>query len=215
MEEWQAKVEKVELHDRWRRMSGLSSLSPRSLAVVRELWHWREDEARQRNCRPRRILRDDLVVELAKHQTDDLGRIRAIRGLNRRDKERHLESVSGCIRRALALPEEQCPRQSARALNRSQFAMLGQLLATALASVCRAKGVAPSLVGTVEDMRELIAYTLCSEGSEDREAPALARGWRSEVVGSTIADLLAGKLAIRVADPFSEQPLVLQSTGKG
>ena len=210
MDGWQTKVETDELHDRWRRMPSLFSLSPRSLAVVRELWHWRDGEAERRNCRPRRILRDDLIVELAKQKTDDLGRIRAIRGLNYRDKERYLDSVSSCIRQALALPDEQCPRPSARATNRSQFAVLGQMLATALSSVCRAKDIAPSLVGTVEDMRELIAYTLLDEDVDSQPIPALAQGWRSEVIGSTIADLLAGKLAIRVANPLSEHPLAFE-----
>jgi ribonuclease D len=210
MEGWQTKVETDELHDRWRRLSGLASLSPRSLAVVRELWHWRDAEARRKNCRPRRILRDDLMVELAKQQTDDIHRIRAIRGLNHRGKQRYLESISESIRRALDLPDDQCPRPSARATNRSQHAVLGQMLATALSSLCRAKGIAPSLVGTVDDMRELIAYTLSDDPNKQQQVPSLAQGWRAEVVGSAIADLLAGKLAICVTDPLSEHPLAFE-----
>jgi ribonuclease D len=206
-------VEAVELHDRWRRLPGLASLSPRSLAIVRELWHWRDGEAERKNCRPRRVLRDDLIVELAKLQTDDPGRIRAIRGLNYRDKERYLNSLSGCISRAKTLPDERCPSPSARATNRSQYAVLGQMLATVLSNVCRAKSIAPGLVGTVEDMRELIAYTLSDV--DDQQAPALARGWRSDIVGSIIADLLAGKLAIRVADPRSEHPLEFEPRQDG
>ena len=35
-------------------MSGISSLSVRSKAIVRELWKWREEEARRRDLPPRR-----------------------------------------------------------------------------------------------------------------------------------------------------------------
>jgi ribonuclease D len=87
---------------------------------------------------------------------------------------------------------------------------LGQLLATVLSNVCRSKNIAPSLVGTVEDVRELIAYTLAGNKQAEQGLPALARGWRSEVVGTIIRDVLAGRLMIRVANPQDEQPLVFE-----
>jgi ribonuclease D len=214
LEDWQTNVEAAEFHERWRRTSGLSNLGPRALAIIRELWHWRDAEAQRRNCPPRRILRDDLMAELAKGGTDDVQRIRAIRGLNRRDKERHLAALSAAIRRALELPDEACPQPLSRTANRLQFNLLGQFLATALASVCRAQQVAPSLVGSVEDVRDLIAHHLANHASTAPPPPALARGWRAEVVGRAIEDLIEGKMAIRVGDPASEQPLILEPRGE-
>lgn len=210
LDDWQTRVEKAEFHERWRRTSGVANLGPRALAIVRELWHWRDAEAQRRNCPARRILRDDLIAELAKGATDDVQRIRAIRGLNRRDKERHLVSLAAAIRRGLDLPDEQCPQPLSRTVNRLQFNLLGQFLATALASVCRAQQVSPSLVGSVEDVRDLIAHHLPNQASGSQPPPALAQGWRAEVVGRAIEDLIAGKLAIRVGDPASEQPLVIE-----
>jgi ribonuclease D len=134
--------------------------------------------------------------------------------LNRRDKERHLASLAAAIRRALELPDEQCPQPLSRTVNRLQFNLLGQFLATALASVCRAQQVAPSLVGSVDDVRDLIAHHLPSQASADLPPPALAQGWRAEVVGKAIEDLIAGKLAIRVGDPASEQPLLIEPRGE-
>ncbi len=210
LDDWQTSVEAAEFDERWRRTSGSSNFGPRALAIIRELWHWRDAEAQRRNCPARRILRDDLITELAKGATDDMQRIRAIRGLNRRDKERHLPALSAAIRRALDLPEEACPQPLSRNANRLQFNLLGQFLATALASVCRAQQVAPSLVGSVEDVRDLIAHHLAGDKSPAPPPPALARGWRAEVVGRAIEDLIAGKMAIRVGDPASEQPLILE-----
>ena len=71
--------------ERWRRVSGNSGLDPRSLAIVHELWKWREGEAKHRDQPARRVLRDDLIIELAKRQTADVKRIRAVRGLERGD----------------------------------------------------------------------------------------------------------------------------------
>ena len=151
-----------------------------------------------------------MIAELAKGETDDIHRIQAIRGLNRRGQERQLAALAAAIRRGLELPDEACPPPLSRTVNRLQFNLLGQFLATALASVCRGQQVAPSLVGTVEDVRDLIAYHLASPGSVSQPPPALARGWRSEVVGRVIEDLIEGRITIRVGDPASEQPLILE-----
>jgi ribonuclease D len=106
------------------------------------------------------------------------------------------------------VPEEACPPPLSRTVNRLQFSLLGQFLATALASVCRAQQVAPSLVGTVEDVRDLVAYHLAAPGSVP--PPALALGWRADVVGRVIEDLIEGKVTARVGDPASDQPLIFE-----
>lgn len=88
--------------------------------------------------------------------------------------------------------------------------MLGQFLSSALSSICRAAEVAPSLVGTPNDVRDLIAYQLGEYDGPEGEKPALAVGWRAEVVGQLLDDLLDGKVSIRIRDPRSEQPLAFE-----
>lgn len=48
------------------RMRGSDRLSPRSLAVLRELWHWRESEAVAANTPPFFVLSHDTMIELAR-----------------------------------------------------------------------------------------------------------------------------------------------------
>ncbi len=203
---WQEQVEEAENGERWRRVSGISGLSAKSLAIVRELWHWREEEARRRNSPVKRVLRDDLIVELAKRGTADPKRISAVRGLERGDLQRQMPKLTACIERALALPESEYPRHQ-RGASLSQLTLIGQFLSTALSSICRSAQVAPSLVGTAQDIRELIAYRLGLNDYRSDDPPALAQGWREEVVGHVIEDLLRGKLAIRITDPVSDHPL--------
>jgi ribonuclease D len=76
--------------------------------------------------------------------------------------------------------------------------------------MCRSAQVAPSLVGTAQDVRDLIAFRLNLGGFENGEVPALAQGWRAEVVGQVIDHLLAGDLSIRIDDPLAEEPLVFE-----
>ena len=198
--------------ERWRRVSGNSGLDQRSLAIVHELWKWREEEARRRNQPARRVLRDDLIVELAKRQTADLKRIRAVRGMERGDLARRLEGIAQCIATALALPVEQCPPRLPREQT-PQLSVLGQFLFAALGSVCRDASLAPNLVGGPNDIRDWIGWRLA--GKPARHVPKLARGWRAEFVGRLFDDLLSGKTAIRVGDPAAEHPLILESRERG
>jgi ribonuclease D len=46
-----------------------------------------------------------------------------------------------------------------------------------------------------------------ADAHDAQQPPLLGRGWRAEVVGRLIDDLLAGKLAVRVQDPRSDEPL--------
>jgi ribonuclease D len=214
MEAWQAEVGASRGGDRWWRVSGTSGLSRRSLAIVRELWSWREREAEKRDWPTRRVLRDDLIIELAKRKSGDLKQIRALRGMERRDLERVLPQLAAAVTRALDLADDECPVPQGRPVP-AQLNVLGQFLSTALISICRAAELAPSIVGTASDVRELVAYRLGLADDNGRgEPPPLGRGWRAEIVGRMIDDLLAGRLAIRIGDPLADEPLLFEPVAK-
>lgn len=203
--DWQQNVAVSLGPERWRRVAGSSTLSYRSLAIVRELWKWRDEEARRRNRPSRQVLRDDLIVELAKRRSADPKQIAAVRGFERGDLKRVIPALCKAIESALALDDAECPTSIRRESN-SQLSMVGQFLSSALSSICREQEVAASLVGTVDDVRELIARHLDRNANGDGP-PVLMQGWRAQVVGRALDDLLAGRLAIRIQDPASEQPL--------
>ncbi len=207
---WQQELEHAETTESWRRVSGTASLGARSLAVARELWRWREAEAERQDIPARRLLRDDLIVELARRQTADLKRIRAVRGLEYRHLQRFLPTISERIEAALKLPDDMLPPRTTKPA-RPPLSLVGQFLNTALGSICRDAQVAPGLVGSAEDVRDLVAFRLELEA---HEPPALARGWRAEVVGRKIEDLLFGRLAVRLQNPLSDQPLEFVTPGK-
>jgi ribonuclease D len=206
MTTWQDELEASLSRERWRRTSGISGLSSRCLAIVRELWQWREDEAARRNQPTRRVLRDDLLIELAKRKSADPRQMRAIRGMERGDLIRAMPKMAEAIGRALDLPDEDCPRWPPKNAS-DQFTVLGQFVSSALGSICRAANLAPSIVGTASDVRDLIAYRLLPHPNGEEAAPSLARGWRAEVVGHMIDDLLSGKRAIRIGKPTADDPL--------
>jgi ribonuclease D len=206
IEVWQQEVDQARSRQRWQKVSGIGNLPPRALAIVRELWLWRQSEAQQRNLPARRVLRDDLIVELAKRKSDDPEKIRAIRGMHRGAKGKMVGQLAECIRRGLTADLDN-QKRIARHHMPPQLNLLGQFLSPALGSICRRANMATSLVGTASDVRELIAFRLGFGGAEHREVPALAQGWRAKLVGNLIDELLNGKKAIRIENPRSPHPI--------
>ena len=86
--------------------------------------------------------------------------------------------------------------------------ILAQLLNMALANRCAQVEVALGLVGTTADLRHLARWQVYGDKSGD--TPRLMQGWRAEVCGELLADVLAGKITLRIGDPRSDHPLVFE-----
>lgn len=190
---------------RWRRVSGIGNLPTRSLAIVRELWQWRQQEAERRDLPPRRVLRDDLLVELAKRKMDSPDKIRAVRGMMYGQLKNSLNDIAACVKCGLTAPLDDI-RGQGRTMAPAQVSLLGQFLTPAITSICHKANVAASLAGTASDVRDLIAFRLGYE-LESEDPPILASGWRAELIGHLIEDLIAGRKSIRIGDPESDHPL--------
>ncbi|MDR0705303.1 MAG: HRDC domain-containing protein [Planctomycetaceae bacterium] len=190
---------------RWRSLPKISSLKPRELAIARELWFWRENIARKRNLPASRVLRDDLVVEIARRGTSDEKRIAAVRGMQRSDAPKILPEISETVNRALAIPQEECPLHSNH-FSFPQYSVMAQFLSAALCSICQQHHISPQLVGGPVDIRELIAAELGTLPPEIN--PRLLDGWRAKLVGSLLDDLIKGRISIQIKRNTPENPLV-------
>ena len=203
---WQDEIVEASTRKDWRRVSGIGKLGPQSLAIIRELWHWRYEEAQRRNRPPRRLLRDDLMVEIAKRKVDSPDRLMGIRGLERSGVKKNAQELAECVRRGLENPVKRGDGRARKQIP-SQLSLLGQFLAPALASVCQHAEIAASLAGTASDVRELVAHKLGFVPSDEENLPALAQGWREELVGKLIEELLDGKKSIRITNANHADPL--------
>ncbi|MFN0052375.1 MAG: ribonuclease D [Planctomycetales bacterium] len=200
-------IEQEPFRENWRKLPGILSLSSRELAIARELHAWREAEAAARDRPARKILRDDLIIELAHRQPDSTDDLLATRDMNRSDYRRNAGTMLEAVRRAAALPSGQLPPVRRNEKDQDEH-ILAQLLSIALANRCAQLEVAQGLVGTQNDLKHLVRWTVF--GDRQGDPPRLLQGWRAEVCGELLTDVLAGKISLRVAEPQSEHPLVFE-----
>ena len=207
VENWLDDLQVAETQPQWHRISGAMRLNRRSLAVLRELWILRDRVAAHKDRSPKRIIPDDLLVELAKRGSPKPSSFKSIRGFENRVARGLTDDISEAIETANALPDSKLPARLERGKS-VNLGLVGQFLSTILGVVCRNHKISPSLVGTVQDVRQLAAWRM-GQISKD-PIPKLARGWRSEIVGEAIEKALDGKLALRVENPKSEHPLAIE-----
>ena len=204
---WMEELVKMETEPQWQRVSGITSLNPRELAIVRELWICRDQEAARRNRAPKRVIPDDLIVELSKRGSSSVSSFKAIRGFENRVSRGISTDISEAIEKGNGLAKSELPRKLPRGKSMN-LGLLGQFLSTALTVVCREQQISPAIVGTASDVRKMAAWRLGLMKMD--EPPSLVQGWRAEIVGQLIDQVLNGSIAIRVGDPKSDTPLVIE-----
>jgi ribonuclease D len=177
------------------RLPRLSRLGPVQRAVARELVDWRESTARAVDRPAGFVAPDQTLVELARRMPRDLQELEGIRGLppqtlHRRGR-RVLEAIArGREREPPPAPPEPPPRHARDA----------PLVALAQALVRHRSlesGIAFDLIATQSELASLVAALRGGEGADHLR---VTRGWRAELVGDELRELLAGRRSLSV-DP--------------
>lgn len=96
--------------DAYLKLKGAKALRGRPLAVLRELYRWRDRTARRVDRAPFRIMNTEPLLALAKSPPTDLEGLSAFHGVGRETVSRSGRDILKAIDRALALPEEEIPR---------------------------------------------------------------------------------------------------------
>jgi ribonuclease D len=186
--------------EKWRKVKGIGGLDRRGLAVARELFEWRDAFAERVNRPPRQLLRDDILADVARRgptKTEDLS---AYRGVPRGEIERILDAV----RRAKALPLDQCPQPETRDNDPPNIVMLGSLLGVVLADWCARNKLAANLVASGSDLKAVVRSRVYGEPTP---TVPLTRGWRAASILPDLQGVLDGTIAIRIANPSAVAPL--------
>ena len=162
---------------------------PRDLAVLMELCAWREAEAQTRDVPRARVLKDDVLVEIAlaapRTAAELMGLRAAPRGLER---SRAGDEILAAVERGLARDPKTLPKLERD--RRGGGAATVELLKVLLRQASEESGVAAKMIATTDDL-EAIAR------SDRAQVPALT-GWRRKLFGARALELKHGRLALTV-----------------
>ena len=183
----------------WRRLK-MRTRDARFVAIVQALAAWREREAQRRDLPRARILRDDLLMEVAANRPQSVDDLRALDRVNL-DRE-SVAGVVAAVRSAVALPKNALPAVPEPVVLPRGVGPTVDLLRVLLKYRSEESGVAQRLLANTAEL-EAIAV------DDEAEVPAL-HGWRREIFGEDALALKAGRIALAVRD---RKPIVIRLDG--
>jgi ribonuclease D len=179
----------------YERLPRLGRLSESARGIAFTLAEWREDEARAADRAPGSVLPDQALVELARRTPRDKHGLEQIRGLPPQTLHRRADALLSAIERGRGTtpplsPSEPLSREPADA----PLVSLAQAL---VRHRSMETGVAVELIAT---QSELAALVNSLRRGENGDQVRVANGWRRELVGDELKELIEGRVALSV-DP--------------
>jgi ribonuclease D len=171
----------------WLKVRGSNRLKGAGLAVLQALAEWREALARDQN-RPRGwLLRDDELVEIARHLPVTPTALGAIRGLH----ERFIDKYGTRLLELVAEARRHAPKPPSSTEFPARLSPLQEALVDAMMAVVRVSGAENALNPAVLASRKQLEQL--ANGASDSE---VLHGWRGQLVGKRLQALLGGELGL-------------------
>jgi ribonuclease D len=163
---------------------------PKELAVLIEVAAWREREAQTRDVPRGRVIKDEVIGDIAVQAPTTIERLGHLRSLPKGfERSRWGDQIIEAVKRGLDRDQKTLPR-----LERFRPAPNGaatvELLKVLLRMTAERHGVAAKVIATVDDLDRIAA-------DDEADIPAL-KGWRRELFGEKALALKHGRLALAV-----------------
>jgi ribonuclease D len=163
----------------WRRLPKVNQLSPRQRAVARAIGAWRERTARQEDRPVGQVLADQALVEVARRRPADT---RALEQIHTVEQAQNADPIPG--------------ENGRRTITDKRDAPLIALCEALVRARSLEAELAYELIASRADLTEIVVAQ-----REERETPNGVRtltGWRRDLVGAELLELLDGHHALAV-----------------
>jgi ribonuclease D len=177
----------------YRRLPRVNRLRPRQRAVAYALADWRERTAATEDRPVGSVLSDVALVEVARRQPESVDALSAIRGVRPDLGRRRGAAILDVIRdgRDLEPPvAEESTRPEPDPSDAARIALCESVVRQRVGEA----GLAYELVASRADLTEIVVSARA--GRDEPEVRTL-RGWRRDLVGDELLELLAGRRSVR------------------
>ena len=165
---------------------------PKELAVLMEIAAWREREAQTRDVPRGRVLKDDVLGEIATQAPTTVERLAGLRSLPRGfERSKWGQDILQAVARGLARDPKALPRIE-RPRGGGNGAATVELLKVLLRMTSERHAVAAKVIATIDELERIAA-------DDQADVPAL-HGWRRELFGEKALALKHGQLALAVEE---------------
>ena len=172
----------------------VNAMSPEQRAVALALVSWREATAQTEDRPVQQVLADAGLVEIAKRAPSSIDKLRQIRGLHEGTLRRRGAAILEAVQRGRKDPPIEAEGERPLPGNPADAALI--VLAESLVRTRASEaGLAYELIAARADLQRIV--TAARNDLPEPDVRTL-QGWRREVVGAELLELLGGHRALRV-----------------
>ncbi len=156
--------------------------------ALRAITAWREHSAQRKDVPRGRLLKDDIILQIASLDPSNIEELTQVRGVMKHMSNDTAKSLIVALNEARLLPRAEWPKdeKKKRMLGADQEVLV-DVLRLLLKLLCEQEHVASKLVANKEDLSALVL-------GKDLEEVACTHGWRYDVFGKTAQEFLSGKV---------------------
>lgn len=174
----------------WRRLKR-RNLNAKNFAVLIEGAAWREEQAQSRDMPRLRVMKDDVLYEIARacpKSADEMGELRGVpKGFAR---SRGAQALIEAVQKGKGRDRDTLPALEKSEPLPQRLVPIVELLKVLLKLRCEAHSVAPKLLASVSDLEKIAL--------DDEADVSALHGWRREIFGDDAIKLKRGELGLAV-----------------
>jgi len=175
----------------WKKLKGVQKLKGIQLQVASLLCQWREQLSQKKNLPKRWVIKDELIIDIARLKPNSVTELATIRDANEKFVEQHAKTVFDIINKAQTIDPSEWPKQDKIKVLTSSQQSIGDCLMGICREIAEDHNIALATLGTRKDIDNLII---------NRKNSQLSQGWRFEMAGEKLLDFIHGQTGIMVVD---------------
>ncbi len=175
----------------WLKIRGKNKLTGKQLAIIQVLAQWREEVAKKSNKPKNWILRDELILDMAKLQPVTINALSEIRGITDGLVRRSGQKVCQLILKAQDMPGLKLKAKPNNLKKTQQQEAIIDVLSAIVRMRSDENALNPIILATRKDLEALLF---------NDESCLLLHGWRYSMVGQELQALLQGRLTLSIIE---------------
>lgn len=176
--------------ERFRKLKKGNQLNRRQMSAAREVAAWREERASRLDLPRKWVLTDEQVVEACKRETRTIDQLLMVRGMREKLSTDDARTVVRLIARGLDAPQEEWPETPRRGRNERNVDNEVDLMMALVRKRAKENDIAFQTLANHDELQSI--------ARGHHEGVSLLEGWKRDIVGQELLDLLDGKIALAI-----------------
>ena len=175
--------------DMWLRVRGINKFRGKTLSAIQLLAEWRENTARDADLPRNWLMKDEILIDMARQLPDSIKELSHIRGLGDGTVRRHGDTLVALIKEALTRPPVPLPPFSKKSKLSAREDAILELLSTLTKIRAAELDINDAVLAPRKELEKLLG---------DPSTSLLTQGWRRKLIGEQLQHLLAGRIAMHI-----------------